>query len=411
MKNTFIWTYTLTEEEIFERQEKFIGRWIESEEPSFRLFIVKQRCVEFEKEATGVKIIANKVSDSNCPVSLPIDNLYLSDAVTLFSHNASEIKGSEYLPEYVTVLDYSSADGAHYSQMMQEVQKAATDKDLVSKAINWQEIYRKDYTANLIRRVHNYSLNLFLPTSIDIQSIQNLWKKKELERFKEWIEYLAEQWAGSLPVSRSPSAQLCRLWYIIAAEKLDWRKMGTPPPLDVSLPKDNQKKVEKSFYEWMIFFLRKEHPESHSKAFKALLELVGLGVSGSGIEVSSFSCILNFIKTLEAIVNCAEPHLWLKGLTATANTQDHLQQPLNFLWHLLSKAEAAKHNVHPLFEKNLSYEQIHDELVILRNITAEPRTTTYPEWLNQLSFKYDDILKELETTKRSNERIRLTHQL
>lgn len=295
--------------------------------------------------------------------------------------------------------------------MLEEVQKVKTDNDLISTTVKWRDIYRKDYTANLIRRVHNYSLNLFLPTSIDIQSIQNLWKKKELERFKEWIEYLAKQWAGLLPVSRSPSAQLSRLWYIIAAEKLDWKKMGTPPPLDVSLPKDNQKKVEKSFYEWMIFFLRREHPESHSEAFKALLELVGLEVSDSEIEVNLFSCMLNYTKVIETIVNSAEPHLWLRALTDIADTQDYLQQPLNFLWHLLSQAEAAKHGVQSLFEKNLSYEQIHDELVILKNISAKPKTTTYPDWLNQLSFKYDGILKELETTKKSNERIRLTHQL
>jgi hypothetical protein len=400
MQETIIWTYTRSEKETFESKQEFIGCWLEHNSTPCRLFIYNQKCVEFNKENGGVKIVFyTNASKPQCPERSEVDSLDLSLGITLFHHNWRAIKGSELVPREITVLDYSSTDRSHHPRMLEDITGVKTAENFIDIAMKWIGIYKKDDASDLIRRAQHSSLNLFLMTGIDVRSIENVWQKRELERLKHLCEELAAQWKGYPPVSHSPYAQLIRLWYLIAGKNLDWKKMKIPLPVDVSLPRDNVDTVAQCLLDWMKFFGRTKRPEQKIESLRELLRLSGLKISGFKFEADSSAPILNFSWVLEIIVNSEHPHLWLETLANLMKESDRekAEKPLNYLWHLLSAAENSPINTKTLIIKGLSYPQFRRTLLRLKSNEQNPSTTNFFDWLNKLSQNFDQLEKELNS--------------
>jgi hypothetical protein len=398
MQETIIWTYTRSEKEVFESNREFVGRWIEHPGKACRLFIYNQNCVEFKKDNDAIKIVfLTGTGKPQCPEGSEIESFDLGAGVTLFHHGWRTIIGNKFVPENITVLDYSSTDLPHYTWMLEDITGVQTAEDFIDIAIKWTGIYKKDDASDLIRRAQHSSLNLFLMTGIDVRSVENVWQKRELERLKHLCEELAALWKGYPPVSHSPCAQLIRLWYLIAGKNLDWKKMKIPLPVDVSLPGDNLDTVTQCFFDWMKFFGRTKHPEQKFESLRKLLRLSGLKISASQFEVDFSAPIVNYTRVLEVIVNSEFPHLWLEAL---ANLMEEsglkkAEKPLNYLWHLLAAAENSPTNAKKLLQKDLSYPQFRRALLRLQSMKQKPPETSFFDWLNKLSQNFDQIEKEL----------------
>lgn len=384
---TIVWTYQSgqsRERDSFAPLGHLHGKWIEDPHQNLRLLVAPQKQVEFAAEGETVWLRFKK---GDWP--MPADNLELKHGVILLHHDKSMIPGYELIPQTVNVLDYSSSDASRYRDMLQHVKRIRSREELMQIAWKWIGVYAEVDKNHILRQVRHSSLNLFLTLCIDIRSIQNLWNKRESSRLKKLLDQLSKAWQVPLSFSRSPYAQLIRFWYVLAGQKVNWKKMGLTPPADVFLPREKWYKPEKDLYSWLQAYRGHEAPPRVG-AWDKLVDISGLVQIGDNFTKKKTSSMVSFVLVLELLVKSPDPHIWLRDLDDLAGRK-HEGTPLTFLWYLLAQAEENEILITALQKNKFSYDRLHQELAQLAGMNAEIMIRDFWEWVNALNAVFDDL--------------------
>ncbi len=310
MQETLIWTYTQKEgeQEAFEAHKAFLGRWLFSASKDLRLFIFKQKCVEFRAEDDKVKIAFNRRDDSDCLSSPEIEDLELGESIILFHHQWKSIPGCELIPPGIRVLDYSSADKPHYGEMIAAVRNARSTPELVEIAREWRDFYLATFRKDPLLRLKHQALNLFAPLNIALQQIRHFRKEKDFYQLQRLLEELKEDWKGSPPFSRAPFSVLGRLWYLLAGTEVHWKQANLAPPGDLYLPKDRNGE-EISLHIWIKNNFSPKALQTLAP-WKELQKLAGLRKTRGGFTINRAAGIVALATALENHVNDRKLEGW-----------------------------------------------------------------------------------------------------
>ncbi|NIU00665.1 MAG: hypothetical protein GWN62_13585, partial [Aliifodinibius sp.] len=323
-----------------------------------------------------------------CPEHAALKEIELLEGIILFHHNWKEIPGNEYIPAEVMVLDYSSTDSAIYPQMMTEVQETKTEQNIIEVAQKYVNIYNNEFKIDPIRRLKHRAMNLFLPLNVDIQNIRSLWQKKNDYEIERVFRELIELWKGSAPYSRSPYAELLRLWYMLVGEELEWTKLGSGTPHDVYLPKDRSGKEQPLLF-WLANFYS-DTAIQQLEPWLSILKISGLIYDDRRYEVNDSACILNFTKVIHHIVSSGKSQNWLHTLSALASDEDN-SDPLRVLWRILSGLETNEYDVGFLFDEIQNFDELKTELAKIAIQNYQIKIRDFSEWLNSLNKHFEKL--------------------